>query len=126
MERSSHAFHQSRPQHQVNSLTAIVAEAPDAIDMVHARHGETLRYFGLPFARVRSLLGHERVWFGIDRSHRRLLDESTLNDWHNLLSDLREHSRRRRSIIVMRFIAPHRKHGSSRCCVETSRNSIRV
>jgi len=71
--------------------TAIVAEAPDAIDVVHARHGQTLRYFGLPFARVRSLLGHERVWFGINRAHRRLLDESTLNDWDNLLSDLREH-----------------------------------
>jgi len=70
---------------------AIVAEAPDAIDIVHSRHGETLRYFGLPFARVRSLLGRERVWFGINRVHRRLLDESTTNDWHNLLNDLREH-----------------------------------
>ena len=71
--------------------SAIVAEAPDAIDVVHARHGETLRYFGLPFARVRSLLGHEKAWFGIDRAHRCLLDESTLNDWQNLLRDLRKH-----------------------------------
>ena len=70
---------------------AIVAEAPEAIDIVHSRHGETLRYFGLPFARVRSLLGNEKVWFGINRTHRRLLDESTINDWTNLLSDLREH-----------------------------------
>jgi hypothetical protein len=70
---------------------AIIAEAPDAIDVVHARHGETLRYFGLPFARVRSLLGTNRVWFGVDRSHRRLLDESTWHDWQNLLRDLREH-----------------------------------
>ena len=70
---------------------AIVAEAPEAIDIVHSRHGETLRYFGLPFARVRSLLGHEKVWFGIDRMHRRLLDDSTINDWHSLLCDLREH-----------------------------------
>jgi hypothetical protein len=70
---------------------AIVAQAPEAIDIVHSRHGETLRYFGLPFARVRSLLGREKVWFGINRSHRRLLDESTANDWHNLLNDLREH-----------------------------------
>lgn len=70
---------------------AIVAEAPEAIDIVHSRHGETLRYFGLPFARVRSLLGREKVWFGIDRAHRRLLDQSTTNEWHNLLSDLREH-----------------------------------
>ena len=70
---------------------AIVAEAPEAIDIVHSRHGETLRYFGLPFARVRSLLGHQKVWFGINRAHRRLLDESTANDWHNLLNDLIDH-----------------------------------
>ena len=71
--------------------SAIAAEAPEAIDVVHARHGETLRYFGLPFARVRSLLGTQRVWFGIDRLHRRLLEESTWNEWQNLLRDLREH-----------------------------------
>jgi hypothetical protein len=70
---------------------AIVAEAPEAIDIVHSRHGETLRYFGLPFARVRSLLGRDQVWFGSARAHRRLLDESTINDWHNLIRDLREH-----------------------------------
>ena len=69
----------------------IIAEAPEAIDVVHARHGEALRYFGLPFARVRSLLGREKVWFGIDRAHRRLLDESTWNEWQELLDDLREH-----------------------------------
>jgi hypothetical protein len=70
---------------------AIIADAPDAIDIVHARHGETLRYFGLPFARVRSLLGHEKIWFGIDRAHRRLLDETTWNEWQEFLHDLREH-----------------------------------
>ena len=70
---------------------AIVAEAPDAIDVVHSRHGETLRYFGLPFARVRSLFGVERVWFGVDSSRRRLLDESSWRDWQNLLRDLRDH-----------------------------------
>jgi hypothetical protein len=70
---------------------AIVAEAPDAIDVVHSRHGETLRYFGLPFARVRSLLGVERVWFGIDSARRRMLDDSSLREWQDLLRDLREH-----------------------------------
>lgn len=70
---------------------AIIAEAPEAIDVVHSRQGETLRYFGLPFARVRSLLGVERVWFGIDSSRRRLLDETSWRDWQNLLRDLREH-----------------------------------
>jgi hypothetical protein len=70
---------------------AIVAQAPDAIDVVHARYGETLRYFGLPFARVRSLFSNEKVWFGIDRSHRQLLEESTRNEWHNLLRRLRDY-----------------------------------
>lgn len=70
---------------------AIIAEVPHAIDVVSARHGETLRYFGLPFARVRSLMGKEKVWFGINRAHRKLLDDSTWTDWRNLLDDLRRH-----------------------------------
>ncbi len=70
---------------------AIIAEAPEAIDVVQARHGETLRYFGLPFARVRRLMNSEFVWFGIDGARRRLLDEKSLHEWALLLSDLREH-----------------------------------
>jgi hypothetical protein len=73
------------------STQAIVEAAPEAIDVVHARHGVTLRYFGLPFARVRSLLGAEKVWFGLDGANRRLLDEATRREWENLLRDLREH-----------------------------------
>jgi hypothetical protein len=73
------------------SAAAIIAEAPEAIDVVNSRHGETIRYFGLPFVRVRSLLGRERVWFGIDRAQRRLLEEETWREWENLLCDLREH-----------------------------------
>ena len=80
------------PEANVGAQTAvIVAVAPDAIDVVHARHGQTLRYFGLPFARVRSLLGTERIWFGLDAPRRRLLDDSTRHDWEKLLSDLREY-----------------------------------
>jgi hypothetical protein len=74
-----------------DQVRAILAEAPQAIDVVHARHGRTLRYYGLPFARVRSLLGVETVWFGIDAAHRHLLDETSLRDWQTLLRDLREH-----------------------------------
>jgi hypothetical protein len=40
---------------------------------------------------VRSLLGKQSVWFGINRSHRRLLDEGTWDEWQNLIRDLREH-----------------------------------
>lgn len=70
---------------------AIVAEAPTAIDVVEARHGKTLRYFGLPFARVRRLMEVERVWFGIEGFPRRLLDEKSEHDWAALLGELREH-----------------------------------
>ena len=72
-------------------ISQVVSVAPDAIDVVHARHGETLRYFGLPFARVRSLLSAERLWFGIDGAHRRMLDDSTLVAWQNLLTDLQQY-----------------------------------
>ena len=79
------------PASMTPQTIAILNLAPEAIDIVHARHGETLRYFGLPFARVRSLMGTERVWFGIEGSHRRMLDDVSADDWTNLLDDLRQH-----------------------------------
>jgi hypothetical protein len=69
----------------------LVGIAPDAIDVVSARHGETLRYFGLPFARVRRLMGSEKLWFGIESTRRRLLDETTENELTKLLTELIEH-----------------------------------
>jgi hypothetical protein len=80
-----------RQQELSNSAREILSSAPDAIDVVQARHGETLRYFGLPFARVRSLMHVERVWFGLDGTSRRLLDEGSRHEWQHLLDDLREH-----------------------------------
>lgn len=67
----------------------IVAEAPNAIDAVHSRHGQTLRYHGLPFARVRRLMDQDRVWFGIEGQRRRAFHEYHHRDWDKLLSDLR-------------------------------------
>ena len=69
----------------------LIKLAPDAIDVVTARHGETLRYFGLPFARVRRVMESERLWFGVESARRRLLDEQTENEWQNLLVELIEH-----------------------------------
>ena len=77
------------PARVVKQTQEIMNEAPSAIDVVQARHGETLRYYGLPFARVRSVMGCERVWFGVEGSHRRLLDQSSLSDFYNLMHDLR-------------------------------------
>ena len=69
----------------------IIGYAPHAIDVVASRHGQTLRYHGLPFARLRRVLDRDRVWFGIEGSRRRLLDEYYREDWKKLLLDLEEH-----------------------------------
>lgn len=76
----------------VTSLTSrIISSAPEAIDIVSARYGQTLRYFGLPFARVRQLLGVERLWFGVESARRRMLDETSETEWANLLTSLIQH-----------------------------------
>jgi hypothetical protein len=71
-----------------NFVDEIIAMKPDAIDAVAARHGQTLRYHGLPFARLRRVMNRERIWFGIEGSQRRALDEYHQREWSKLLRDL--------------------------------------
>lgn len=66
----------------------IVAIAPEAIDMVASRHGQTLRYHGLPFARVRRMMERDHVWFGIEGSSRRSLGNNQHGEFAKLLHDL--------------------------------------
>ncbi len=66
----------------------IVALAPGSIDVVAARHGQTLRYHGLPFARVRRVMERDHVWFGIEGSPRRLLGEYQHREFAKMISDL--------------------------------------
>ena len=62
--------------------------------MVRSRRGETLRFNGLPFARVRRLMGSEHVWFGVGGARRRrLLDEESAADFLKLFAELKEHRR---------------------------------
>jgi len=84
-------FPPSLDQQISNSAKRIIAESPDCFDVVQARHGETLRYLGLPVARSRRVMGSERVWFGIDTRTRTILDDGTINEWTRLLDDLAEH-----------------------------------
>lgn len=65
--------------------------SPAAIDVVRARNGETLRFHGLAFARVRSVMKRERVWLGIEGARRRLLDEINWNECVELSEELKEH-----------------------------------
>jgi len=84
-------FRPATPPATSDLALSIIAGAPDSIDVVQARHGETLRYFGLPFARVRRLIDQEFVWFGLEGSRRRLLDDASEHEWSVLLNDLQEH-----------------------------------
>jgi hypothetical protein len=79
----------------VSELAAhVVALAPEAVDVVRARRGETLRFRGLPFARVRSVAGRAQLWFGVGREGaRRPLEESSRTELYKLISELEEHRR---------------------------------
>jgi hypothetical protein len=81
-------------------VNQLVSFAPEAIDVVASRHGHTLRYHGLPFARVRRVMERDHVWFGIEGSPRRLLGAYQQREFAKLLSDLQtyrsEHCRDRR------------------------------
>lgn len=76
------------------SARRLVALAPEAIDVVRARRGETLRFRGLAFARVRRVAGHEQVWFGVEGVlRRRLLDEDSYAELLRLVGQLAAHRR---------------------------------
>jgi hypothetical protein len=83
-----------RPAMEVASsdwASRLLSLSPDAIDVVRARHGETLRFHGLAFARVRRVMNTERAWLGIEGEQRRLLDENNWNECVELVAELKKH-----------------------------------
>ena len=76
------------PQDLRPSETAerIVELSPGKTDVIFSKQGETIRFLGLPFARVRTIAGVERAWFGIDRNRRSLNEDS----WSDLLELIEE------------------------------------
>lgn len=50
----------------------IVEFAPPEIDILQEKNGETLRFAGLKFARIRKIGEEENVWFGIGNRQQRL------------------------------------------------------
>lgn len=78
----------------------IVKLAPDKIDVMFNKNGETLRYLGLPFVRIRKSLSVEKVWFGIEKE-KRILSDKNLVDFEKLLDDLK---------IYRSFASPNKRH----------------
>ena len=68
-------------------LDQIVAIRPDAIDTIRSKQGETARFRGLPFARIRTLMGRERSWFGVGKQIRPLLPDN-IEDLAKLVDEL--------------------------------------
>jgi len=69
------------------TASRLMQAAPDAIDLIYSKQGETLRHNGLPFARVRSMMGQEKAWFGLGRDRRPLLAENS-DDLDELIASL--------------------------------------
>ncbi|HVE59533.1 MAG TPA: hypothetical protein VNB22_22170 [Pyrinomonadaceae bacterium] len=78
----------------------IIEFSPAEIDAVFSKHGETLRFNGLPFARVRRIFDQEKVWFGVERS-RQILSENNFDELLELIENLRS---------FRRSDAPNKRH----------------
>lgn len=73
---------------KTSGIGEMIAEiAPEKIDLIRSKQGETLRFHGLPFARVRTMLGKEKAWFGVDKN-RKVLDGANFRDVESLVEEL--------------------------------------
>jgi hypothetical protein len=68
----------------------IIAPSPEKIDVVYSRNGETLRFHGMAFARVRQMLDREKAWFGIERD-RRPLNENSWPEFREFVREIETH-----------------------------------
>ncbi|MFN2500684.1 MAG: hypothetical protein ABR530_01585 [Pyrinomonadaceae bacterium] len=92
----------------------IISLAPDEIDVVRSNHGETLRFLGLPIARVRVVMGEERAWFGVGRV-RQIVNDNSWTELSTLVECLKTHRR---------FDAANRRHEYYRSAPEAWLESI--
>jgi len=66
---------------------SIIDLSPSSIDVIFSRQGETVRFMGLPFARVRKVAGQEKAWFGIGRD-RSILSQDSWSELKILVREL--------------------------------------
>ena len=86
----------------------IIKAAPGKIDVVLTKHGETLRFFGLPFARVRKVSGAEKTWFGTENK-RQILTENNFAEFENIIGEMKTNRR---------FDAENKRHALFRLAPE--------
>jgi len=108
------------------SAKGILQLSPHAIDRVRAKHGETLRFNGLPFARVRTVMERENVWFGIDRSQRKRLRRTPNENGIRCMPISHLAGMRSSRTKEMLFIGRCPKRGWNQSCAVILQNSTRV
>lgn len=82
------------------TATEITKLAPDKIDVILNKHGETVRFHGLPFVRIRKIGDAEKCWFGIERD-KRILNEQTRQEFFDTLENLENYRH---------FGSPNKRH----------------
>lgn len=87
----------------------IIELAPAEIDVVFGKNGETLRFAGLPFARVRKISGVEKAWFGAE-TKKQILIEKTFDEFIKLIEELK---------IYRQFDSPNKQHAFYRLAPES-------
>ncbi len=81
-------------------LESLISDDRGKTDAVWAKNGQTARFLGLPFARVRKLFGYEKMWFGTNRT-RQLLVDHKIHEFRDLMASLRNYRR---------FDSPNKRH----------------
>lgn len=66
----------------------IIEFAPVEIDVIFSKSGETLRFLGLPFARIRKVLMEEKVWFGVENA-KQILTKNNFDELLELVENLK-------------------------------------
>lgn len=90
------------------TATEIIKLAPAEIDFIFTKHGETVRFCGLPFARIRRIGNAEKCWFGIERE-RRILNDQTRQEFFETLENLQTYRQ---------FDSPNKRHDFYRLASE--------
>ena len=74
--------------------------APEEIDVIYSKSGETLRFQGLPFVRIRKVFDTEKVWFGVEKT-KQILSENNFDELIELIENLQK---------FRRFDSPNKHH----------------
>ena len=86
----------------------------ESIDVISNKVGETVRFHGLPFMRIRQLKSEERVWFGIENP-RQLLSSENTDEFKRLLETLK---------LYRNSDSPNKQHESYRLAPEAWLESL--